>query len=72
MKAEAKKSKSKRLWFGIGACVMVIIIGIIIAVLVVTAQPTKMGGESGCCECRDCPGCDVCCSCDHPYLDRSD
>lgn len=26
--------------------------------------------ENGCCKCLDCPGCDVCCECNNPYLNK--
>lgn len=33
-------------------------------------QNEKKIVEETCCECKDCPACDVCCSCEHPYLSK--
>ena len=49
------------------------IILIIITSLLLTISMTGCSIEKNkddCCQCKDCPQCDVCCSCKYPYLNK--
>ena len=48
--------------------ILMILFGMLIMISLTGCN--KESKSSDCCECKDCPEYDVCCSCDNPYLNK--